>query len=77
MQSYLLLIQMDCDGKEIKDMKEIDSNVADDLHPWHFKKLEMGYFKEHCTNTIKCIKESKKESIPGDSKEVQNWKIMH
>jgi len=29
------------DGKRVKDIQEIDSGVAEDLDPWHFKKLEL------------------------------------
>jgi len=36
------------DGKEVKDIFAIDPTVADDLDPWHFKKLEMGHYVEHC-----------------------------
>jgi len=52
------------DGKEVKDVKEIDSNVAEDLDPWHFQKLEIGHFVDHCTNAT------------GDSKEVKQLKMM-
>jgi len=47
------------DGKEIKDMCEIIPGVADDLDPWHFKKLEMSHFTEYCTGDSTEIKEMK------------------
>jgi hypothetical protein len=45
-------------------VKEIDPTVADDLDPWHFKKLELKHFKEDCTEAT------------GDSKAVQQLKMM-
>ena len=43
-KSMLPVARIEHDGKEIKDIHEIDPNVADDLDPWHFQKLEMGHF---------------------------------
>jgi len=36
------------DGKKLKEIHNIDQTVADDLDPWHFKKLEMAHFVEYC-----------------------------
>ena len=63
------------DGKEIKDMTVVLPDVADDLDPWHFKKLEMNHFNEHCVNETKCIMGNKKLGITSDSKEIKKQKM--
>ena len=75
-KSQLPVSRVGHDGKEVKNVKEIDPTVADDLDPWHFKKLELKHFKEDCTEATKCIRGNKKLSIPGDSKTVQQLKMM-
>lgn len=75
-KSQLPVSRVGHDGKEVKDVKAIDPSVADDLDPWHFKKLELGHFQDHCMNATKCIKGNKKEHIHGDNKEVQKLKMM-
>jgi len=47
-EKELTIARVGHDGKEIKDMAEVLPNAADDLDPWHFKKLEMNHFAEHC-----------------------------
>lgn len=63
------------DGKEITDISILDPTVAEDLDPWHFKKVEMGHYVEHCTNETKCVMGNKKLQIPADSKEVKEEKM--
>jgi len=49
-------------------VKEIDPNIADDLDPWHFKKLEMGHYNDFCTERTKCTMGNKNKQIVGDLK---------
>jgi len=63
------------DGKEIKDIREIDPDIAEDLDPWHFKKGEMTHFRDHCLEHTKCKMGNKKLGISGDTKEVKEMKM--
>jgi len=61
-EKVLSVARVGHDGKEIKCMAEILPEAADDLDPWHFKKVEMNHFSEHCidqTADSKEVKETK------------------
>lgn len=64
---------MSHDGKETVG---IDSKVADDLEPWHFKRVQMDQFDEQILTETKCVMGSKAKGIPADSKEVKAKKMV-
>jgi hypothetical protein len=64
------------DGKQIKDLKELDPDVADDLDPWHCKKCEMIHYHDHCCTETKCIMGNKSKGIPADSKRIKKMKMQ-
>lgn len=74
-KSQIPIARVGHDGKEIKDVHEIDPDVAEDLDPWHFKKGEMHHYKEFCIEKTKCIRGNKKKGIKGDTKEVIEMKM--